>query len=124
MMKICFLFLILPCLSWAQYEYDVIRFGKTVRFISFERIGGDTVLDISAQDEKGKVYSFALPDQHRHLSEKDIVSPVQWCAVVTSRANVVGVIHIGECTREEISNVNSRFFIGSDEIKRSLSQIR
>ncbi len=124
MRKLYFLFLALPCFASAQYDnsFDVVRLAKTVKFISFERSADGTVLGIRAQDNKGKVYSFSVPDLHKHLTEQDVVSPVSWCVVVSSRLNVVGVIHIGECTREEMSRGNSNFFIGTDEMKRSLSQ--
>lgn len=121
------LFLILPCLAWAQYDasrVDPVRIGKTVQFISFDRIHDGTILEIRAQDESGKVYAFSIPDQHHHLAEKDILSPVSWCVVVTTKFNVVGVVRIGECTNEEKGTPNSSFFIGTDEIKRSLTQRR
>ncbi len=124
-MKLCLLFLSLPCLAWAQYNAyvpDSVRVGKTVQFTAFNRIHDGTVLEILAQDEKGKIYVFSIPDQHRHLSESDIVSSVSWCVVVTTKFNVVGVVHIGKCTREEIGTPNSSFFLGTDEIKRSLTQ--
>ena len=124
MRKLYFLFLALPCFAAAQYNngYDVVRLAKTVKFISFERSADGTVLDIRAQDNTGKVYAFVVPDLHQYLTEQDVVSPVSWCVIVSSRLNVVGVNHIGECTREELSRGNSNYFIGTDEMKRSLSQ--
>lgn len=117
------IFMLLAISSWAHAQFEryepSVRTLKSIQFVAFERVANGTIVNIEARDRKGNPYFFATPDIEQQLTEDYILSSIEWCAAVSARKNVVGILHIGACLPQEISAPNYNYFIGTVEMKNS-----